>query len=59
MADALACIAPAAPPERAAAYLEDHLGANAGDVEAWEALVEARRALGSPKAARDALSAAG
>ncbi|HEY5999253.1 MAG TPA: tetratricopeptide repeat protein, partial [bacterium] len=39
----------------AAAYLEDRLGANPGDVAAWEVLAEARRALGSPKAARDAL----
>ena len=54
VSDARACTARGAP-AAAAAYLEEHLGENPDDVEAWEALVAARRALDSPKAARDAL----
>jgi len=42
-------------PVKASEFLEGHLGRNPGDVEAWEALVEARRQLGSSNEVRDGL----
>ncbi len=42
-------------PERAAAFLEEHLGANPADIGAWSALVEARRTAGKQSEVRDAL----
>ena len=54
VAEALAIIRQGAP-ERASEYLEEHLGRHPGDVEGWQALIEARRQLGNNFSVRDAL----
>ncbi len=54
VAEALAVIRQGAP-ERASEFLEEHLGRNPGDIEAWKALVEARRLHGSRHDVRDGL----
>jgi tetratricopeptide (TPR) repeat protein len=54
VAEALA-IARQGAPEKASEYLEEHLGRDPGDVEAWQALIEARRQLGNNQGVRDGL----
>jgi tetratricopeptide (TPR) repeat protein len=54
VADALALVKQGAA-GRAEEYLEERLGQNPGDLEAWSALVEARRNLGDRPGMRDAL----
>jgi tetratricopeptide (TPR) repeat protein len=54
VADALAIIRHGAP-QRGAEFLEEHLGGDPGDVEAWQALIEARGMLGDSHGVRDGL----
>ncbi len=54
VAEALAVIRRGAP-EKAAEFLEEYLGGKSDDIEAWQALIEARRQRADSHGVRDAL----